>query len=131
VKTGGRVATFAEAMVAEERLERVDGLTQSRSARRGWGLATKTQLSHSMSKLNGFYTVSLDKDGVMSTLGSALISWTASIVMNKIISWGKTMKEITNAMCNCVFVGATAGVGVMLGGTRKGSMKMVMDCACL
>ena len=34
MKTGGRVAAFAEAMVAEERLERVDGLTQSRSARR-------------------------------------------------------------------------------------------------
>lgn len=84
-----------------------------------------------MSELNSFNKVSLDKDGVMSTFGSALISWTVSIVMNKIINWRKTMKEIANTMCNCVFVGATAGVGVMLGGTRKGSMKMVMDCVCL
>ena len=81
-----------------------------------------------MSELNSFNKVSLDKDGVMSTLGSALISWTVSIVMNKIINWRKAMKEIANAMCNCVFVGATAGVGVMLEGTRKGSMKIVMGC---
>ena len=34
VKNGSRVAAFAEATVAEERLERVGGLTQRRRARR-------------------------------------------------------------------------------------------------